>query len=81
MSELWEAPEVVKAAGFDLLALSAEQISLFAARIINNGWFIGEHWRDPRYRWGLDRYPTAVEVLRKMTDQERATLRTIVAGS
>ena len=72
-----EELEIVKAAGFNLSALSAEQISLFATRILSNGFFRAE-WRDPKYRWGLETYPTAADVLRKMTQQQRVTLRLAV---
>ena len=74
-----EQLEIVEAAGFDVSALSGEQISMFAARILNNGWFRGE-WQNPKYRYGLDHYPQASDVLRKMTQAERVTLRMAVTS-
>jgi len=74
-----EALEIVKAAGFNLSALTTEQVEIFAARILNSGWFRAA-WRDPKYRWGLEHYPEATDVLRKMTPAERVTLRLAVTS-
>ncbi len=73
----YEALEIVKAAGFNLSVLSADQISAFAARILYNGWFRGE-WLNPKYRLGLDHYPEAADILRKLTQAQRVTLRLAV---
>lgn len=59
--------EILRAAGFDVESLTAEQVEIFTARIIN--------WRQ-RARV----YPNIdlEYALRRMSDQERAGLRLLV---
>jgi len=76
-----EQLEIVKAAGFSgSSTMTAEQVCLLAERILSNGFFRAE-WRNPKYRYGLDHYPEATDVLRKMTQGERVTLRQAIAAS
>jgi hypothetical protein len=63
-----EALEIVKAAGFDLSALTKEQVEIFAARI--------QSWRE-RFRAG----GAPVHILyliRGMSESERAMMRRLV---
>jgi len=75
-----EALEIVKAAGFNLSALTKEQVEIFAARILNNGWFRAE-WRNPIYLLGRETYPTAVDVLRVIELEQLGNLRMLVEAN
>lgn len=59
--------EILRAVGFDVETLTAEQVEIFAARIIN--------WR---HRSRVYPNMDLEYVLRAMSDQERAGLRLLV---
>ena len=69
--------EICQAAGLPVQRMTEEQRKVNAARI-GNCWLTLSLWRNPKY-WPENRRASLVELLQRITDDDRARIRQLIA--